>query len=636
MASSESIYGGQNYGLDPMYGKPIENYPVNFSQMSTSLDARTANQLKQVSEHLNTGIRNVEVAGHSPEVFDAIPKEQLREIHRLSKLTGTETSMHAPMIDPTGIGEKGFDEMQRKNAEEQLWNAVKRSHDLNPEGNMIVNFHASTVGIPTEIKMKDGKEEKTKMKVLVTPDGRLAPIKEEDKYFAEEGKFTGEKLKFDPEKATKEMNDNFWNSQLNNLHNSAFWAKRSLSEIEKPGELLNESKKELEDVEKNIQELQKNLQNQDLEESQQAQNIMRLQNQIAEEEKLKRQVEQLNRLKESGKFEESQDPHAKLYARSAYDGLKQNFDLIYPAAKGRDKEKLDEFANEIIKKDITKLSASDNPEDVKNFIKIIEKGINTLTDLKDTQILKPLREFAIDKSSETASNIALKSYKEFKETAPIVAIENHPAFQSMLTTGEDIKDVVIATREKFIEKAIKPKDQGGEGLSKDEAKKQAEKLIGATWDVGHINMLRKYGYDSNDIVKESKKVAPFVKHVHLSDNFGFEHTELPMGMGNVPMKEIMDNLNNEGFQGKKVIEALSWWQHFSEQGKIHALAPTMGAMGSGVYGSGAMGSYFGGQGAINPEVHHSLYGSGFSSLPAEFGGQMAGRENQRFSGTPMS
>ena len=75
-------------------------------------------------------------------------------------------------------------------------------------------------------------------------------------------------------------------------------------------------------------------------------------------------------------------------------------------------------------------------------------------------------------------------------------------------------------------------------------------------------MLRRYGYTEEEIIKETEKVAPLVKHVHLSDNFGFEHTELPMGMGNVPLKEMMEKLGEKGFDAKKIIEAGAWWQHF--------------------------------------------------------------------------
>ena len=48
-----------------------------------------------------------------------------------------------------------------------------------------------------------------------------------------------------------------------------------------------------------------------------------------------------------------------------------------------------------------------------------------------------------------------------------------------------------------------------------------------------------------------------------------------------------------------------------------------------------MGGYFAGQGTINPEIHHSLYSTGFTSLPQELGGQVAGKAS-RMSGTPMA
>ena len=61
-------------------------------------------------------------------------------------------------------------------------------------------------------------------------------------------------------------------------------------------------------------------------------------------------------------------------------------------------------------------------------------------------------------------------------------------------------------------------------MSTGKAKNVAKQMIGATWDVGHINMMRKKGYSEKDVIKETKEIAPFVKHVHLSDNFGLDHT----------------------------------------------------------------------------------------------------------------
>jgi hypothetical protein len=46
-----------------------------------------------------------------------------------------------------------------------------------------------------------------------------------------------------------------------------------------------------------------------------------------------------------------------------------------------------------------------------------------------------------------------------------------------------------------------------------------------------------------------------------------------------------------------------------------------------------MGGYFSGYGDSNPSVHHSVYGSGFTTLPRELGGNIPGTQS-RFSGTP--
>ena len=123
-----------------------------------------------------------------------------------------------------------------------------------------------------------------------------------------------------------------------------------------------------------------------------------------------------------------------------------------------------------------------------------------------------------------------------------------------------------------------------------------------------------------------------------------------MGMGNVPIKQIMESIDKEaqkrgekGFGGKKVVEALSWWQHFSEQGTQHAIIPTLQAFGSPIYGmknapywnqaAGTLGGYFGMPLAYMPEKHFSMYGSGFSTLPQDLGGQIPGTQS-RFTGTP--
>ncbi len=201
-----------------------------------------------------------------------------------------------------------------------------------------------------------------------------------------------------------------------------------------------------------------------------------------------------------------------------------------------------------------------------------------------------------------------------------------------MNRAEDLKALVEASRAKLAENLQKDK-----GLSKSESEKVAEKLIGATWDVGHINMIRKMGYSEQDVVREAEIIAPFIKHVHLSDNFGSEHTELPMGMGNVPIKDILEKFKGKDI--KKVVEAGDWFQHFTEKGG-HAFRPTLEAFGAPMYGggpywnqAGAYGNAYAGMGPINPAIHHSLYGTSFVSLPTDLGGEMPGGQS-RFAGTP--
>ena len=591
MESTESFYSGQDTPFSPEYHSPMLPNTY-FSDLGTSQDARTANQLKETSKHLNTGMRTFEVAGHSPEVFDAMPQDHMKEINRMAKLTGTEATMHAPMIDPTGITQHGWDQLNQETAERQLWSAIERSHDLDPEGNINVTMHASTVGLPSpEQKVKEKGEEKTKSVILIDTQGKnLKQIRETERYFPEEGGKV-EEQKFEPKKEIEKINKETWDEQLYNITYYLDIAKDRMgnAEIAKLAKLSGEKE------ETSHPEMEKIT------------------------ERAQRGVE-----------------HGSIYLRRSYTQLKGLFDLAWKGANEEDRKKLQSFVDKVTPLAQNLNKVEQNPDEIEKFADILNEGINTFRGI-DTKIFVPLKEYATEKSAETISNLAIRSYEKFKNTAPIIAVENHPAGQSLLTTGEDLANVIKQARKKFEDDAVAKKI-----MSRSEAKKQAEKLIGATWDVGHINMMRKYGYDEEDILEETKKVAPFVKKVHLSDNFGFEHTELPMGMGNVPIQKIMARLGKEGFKGKKIVEALSWWQHFSEQGRQHALIPTLQGFNSPIYGMtnapywnqaiGTTGSYQGYPMAYMPEKHFSMYGSGFASLPEELGGQMPGTQS-RFSGT---
>ena len=201
----------------------------------------------------------------------------------------------------------------------------------------------------------------------------------------------------------------------------------------------------------------------------------------------------------------------------------------------------------------------------------------------------------------------------------MVVIENPPSGMA-LSTAKDLKELIIKTREKFAAKLMK------DGKSKSDANHTANKLIGATWDTSHISMIRKQGFGKERLIKEAKEIATVVKHVHFNDNFGTTHTDLPPGMGDAPMAEVLKEFEKVGFKGVKVFEGGGFAQHFQSSPfpyQLEGVGAEVYTGGPGWNQLGTTSGYYFGQGDINPNIHHTTFGAGFSSLPAELGGQQA-------------
>ena len=300
----------------------------------------------------------------------------------------------------------------------------------------------------------------------------------------------------------------------------------------------------------------------------------------------------------------SQIAQGDIYLRDAYGDFQNMFNKAYKTAiKKDDKATLDKL-NTFKEKMRPQLKTIEDPENVDKFANTLVDGVNLLRSIEPAQPHRALKEFAIDKASDTFANVAFKGYNKFGGKAPIISIENPPVGMG-LSRAEEIGDIIKESRKKFVKKLVEEKK-----VSESAAKEEAAKLIGATWDVGHINMLRKYGYTTEDLIKQTEKIAPFIKHVHLSDNFGMEHTELPMGMGNVPYEKQMEILSKYNDKLKKIVEVGTWYQHF----QVTPMAETLRAFNSPIYSmqmgpywkdvAGTTAPYFAGYG-LNPDIHHS-------------------------------
>ena len=617
--SSENFYAGADYGLTPKYKSPNSvgmSTPEPSSNLGVPTDPRTANQIKAVSDKLSTGVKTIEVSGITPEVLESIPNQHLEEINRLRQLTGVDLTFHGPIVEATGIIKQGWDDTDRQQVEKTMWSSVERAHKLDPKGNIVVTFHSSAANIEPETKVINeltGKEEISDIYVVDEREGRFEPMRVKPNFFTGKNDW-----KADLEKLNKEA----WFRSLQSVSYHA-----SIGEDQLRRALVNGG----EDLKGLSPEIKSSVSEK---------GVLGLYKSYIEG----KTTDMIEKLPESDKkkieISVGEVVHADVYLRDAYQQMQTLFNQAYEVLERENKkganekakadfERLEDFRKELAPK-INELQK--DPSKLGDFGQSLVKGVNLLRAITPPEIYKPLRGFAIDKASDTFSNIAMNSYKEFKNSSPIISIENPPV-GSGLSRAEDLRDVVKESRRKFIEKAI------DSGISEKEAEQQAEKLIGATWDVGHINMMRKRGYDTEAVVEETKKIAPFVKHVHLSDNFGLDHTEMPMGMGNVPTKQHMELLNQYNSKMKKIAETGNWFQPFVKT----PLRETLEAFDSPLYAmkmqpywnqiSHASGGYFSGYG-MNPDVHHSIYGAGFSGLPTSLGGQVPGKGGG-FSGAPM-
>lgn len=575
------IYQGGYSSLQPDFGNYIGTQ-IPAGQFSLATDPRTSDVLKEVSDKLKTGVKHLEVSHIDQKIFDAIPDPYLKEVNRLSKLTGVDISVHAPLVEPSGINPKeGYSEFARAQAERQMFSAMERAQKVNPNGNVVVTFHSSAA-LPDVVPDKGSQAQEGYVFNTDTEAVGRIPIKAHS-FPGEESSKGANVLN----EEIKKINEEQWEERL-----------RTINHYTRIGEEIIQQKYPI--------------------------------------TALTQAEENIKRVPLPGqKSEENEFNRGASILRSSYGDLRRAFNLAFERASPEDREEIQGFYDEI-RSEVSEMSK--NPRDPVNVFKtkdIIDRGLKILEDVPAPEVYKNLNDFAKEKAVETFSNVALKAYGTFKDKSPIISIENPPV-GGAFGRGEELKEIVEQSRAKFVEKAIQ------EGISPSEAKTQAEKLIGVTWDVGHINMIRKYDYTEEDVVKETEKVAPLVKHVHLSDNFGYDHTELPMGMGNVPMKEIMKKLGQKGFEAKKVIEAGDWWQHF----KTPPLQETFEAFGSPVYSMkmqpywnqaiGFQQGYFSGYGQMLPQMNYESTGAGFSQLPAELGGSRGGgTAGSRMSGRPM-
>ncbi len=578
------IYQGGYSSLDQTTSNTgiYTGYKIPSGQLGAPTKPDVANQLAQVSMLANQGIIPIEVGALNPEVFNAIPKEHFKEINRMSKLTGTDISVHAPLIEASGVTDQGWEEASRELAERELKDVVDRTSPMNEKGGMSITIHGA-VKIPGKeyIITPEGKKEQ-RLYIINQDSGKIGALKSETTHLPGMEDLKKGEIST-PRDELNKLNSTEWDNKISQLVHHK------------------------EDAETLLKE-----------------NLGRLTPEILQD--LARDKRRIKLLTPQKREAYERIRAARHFLQDTHKALNGLFDKAYKYGTKEDKLKLGK-ASEDFKKDLEK-----NPSYVGQA-----QAIGNL--LEELEGMKPqtyidLEEFTIDKSAKTFGNVAFHAFENYKDKAPVINIENfHPG--SAYSNSEELKDLIVRSRKEFVDKAV------SHGYSKSQAEKEAEKVIGITLDVGHLNMMRKKGYKEKDLLKEVKNISKYVKHVHLTDNFGYGDTHLAPGMGNVPFKKIMEELAEKGYKGKKIVEAGGFPQHFGTS----PFPYTLEAFGSQMYeGSSSywhktaglqQGTYSGGFGRMLPQIHYETLGAGFLQLPTELGGSTATSRGSRMSGRPM-
>ncbi len=623
---THSFYEGGDYTLDPKKVNSSFTYGTGYAGIKGGLlgsnpaNPTSSNQLGEAVAAIKQGSKAFEVqmlglGQNDPD--QGMPIQHFKELRALMELSGVKPSVHGPLVDPAGFGQGGWGgEEHRKLNERKMFEAIKKSYILDPEKNIPVVFHTGNASGYVKSYVPDPNDplkKKTEILPIINLEtNQVANVKDEYEYSIGSPlkELEGEGRLKTAESRIKTQNESSWDDQLNQVA----MAKKYVDEsIDKTRGMAKEI--EVSDSMK----------------------LAALR--VGNEEDLKKFSDAMSK----NPYIEREYTRAKIFSENNEKHLNTLFHKAYKYGEPEQKEKLkklsQEWQDEMREYSRQSKEHGINPIGALGFESAMQekylRGIKGVTDEGGApKIHQDADKFAFDQAAKSFGNVAAKGYVAWGNKAPVIAIEN--TYEGLGWSDADSHRTLIdKSRKVFVEEVMKEK----KNISKKEAEKLADKFIGATWDVSHINIAKSKGFGDEYVISETAKMRDYVKHVHLADNFGFSDSHLAPGMGNTPIKKILEALEKDGklAEMRMIVESGGFGGPFKKP--MHTAS--LNAFGSGFsYGQGwdssmIPGNYFGGYGEINPEVHHSLYGSGFSGLPTSFGGQVGGQKS-RFGGTPMA
>jgi len=458
--------------------------------------------------------------GWTPESVSAPEREAIKQLAKINEVT---LSTHAtPNVALSGITEQGFSEEKKEQAIFEIKKAIDFAADTAGGGPVVL--HAQEFPRPIfEQYKKEGfmayptEEEKSPAQLVDITTGRVIPLRRDTRVAVPKGGWDN------PER-NEDGTVDFEVSPLNDLYQASI----------KRGE-----KKDF--AEFYTDYLRKDLELNKGEEKRWAIDAKDLENQSKE---IKNIIESIE------KQAVNHPEEARYSAIQLAEGNR-----LAPRQGDPDYKNFLENPLEYIKKAEKKAH-----ERAQSVYQISQSYGSRYAESKDQfENIKPIEEYGVKQSADAIARAAMHGYDVEKSRnldRPIIIVPENWTPEVYGSHPKELKKLVQESRKAMANELVEKRH-----MQRAEANKIAQEHIKATFDIGHLNMWRKYFQGTDKEFKSwvDKQVQDLFKnkiigHVHLTDNFGYHDEHLTPGEGTAPIKEFLQRLETEGYKGTIVAE----------------------------------------------------------------------------------
>ena len=501
----------QQIGISHGIGDPLQGLKGNIFVGASKVELGFMGQGK--------GFRS-QPTGWTPE---SVSKPEREAIRQLAKINEIELSTHAtPNVAISGIGEQGFSPDQRQKALFEVKKAIDFAADTAGGGPVVL--HAQEFPRPIFEKYKrEGfmqypeEEEKAPAQLVDEHSGRVISLARDTKVAVPKGGWENPKRKDD---------------------GTVDYDIRTLNELYKES-LKREEKRDFGSFYLDYQRKEMELQR-----GEEKRWAIDAKDHEKEADEIKKAIDSLQK-------QAQKHPDAARYSAIQ---LAENL-RISPRPGSEEYQSFLQNPADYIKKTEEK-----QRERAKSLYQISQSSGSKLAEAQDQiKRIKPIEEYGVRESAKGIAQAAMHGYNLEKERnleRPITIVPENWTPEVYGSHPSELKKLVQESRKEFVKELVDKKH-----LSQNEAQSVARERIKATFDIGHLNMWRKY-FDGSD--KDFKKWVDeqvqdlfknnIIGHVHITDNFGYHDEHITPGEGTAPIKEFLQRLETEGYKGTIVAE----------------------------------------------------------------------------------